>query len=219
MFCVNNKVLSELLILDSDGSAARLWVGISFSISAVGQTKKAKYNTTSKDQDSEDAANTSTQINSGAIESGNENSNNFSESSKFDEQDEHEILNTSFQAQASNSSSVSNNNEHISQNDKNNLLHDEHISNNSVTHGPDFGLAKQPQLVIADGESAIKLFGADQPTLESPDTQMGNKDTQKQIIVLPDDNSLPKCWNTKQRNEFCRKISYKKFSLNDILYG
>ncbi|KAK4874028.1 hypothetical protein RN001_013388 [Aquatica leii] len=75
--------------------------------------KKAKYNTTSKDQDSEDAANTSTQINTGAIESGNKNSNNFSESSKFDEQDEQEILNTSFQA--SNSSSVSNNNEHISQ--------------------------------------------------------------------------------------------------------
>ncbi|KAK4874968.1 hypothetical protein RN001_014328 [Aquatica leii] len=123
--------------------------------------KKAKYNTTSKDQDSEDVTNTSTQINSGAIESGNENLNNFSENSKSDEQDEHEILNTSFQAQASNSSLVSNNNEHISQefsqNDKNNFLHDEHISNDSVTYAPDFGLAKQPQLVVADGESAIKI--------------------------------------------------------------
>ncbi|KAK4872168.1 hypothetical protein RN001_016292 [Aquatica leii] len=90
-----NRNSSEVLVQDgakfllSQFPALRL-LAVLFVLGLVptihgSAAKKAKYNTTSKDQDLEDATNTSTQMNSGAIESGNENSNNFSESSKFDE--------------------------------------------------------------------------------------------------------------------------------------
>ncbi|KAK4881034.1 hypothetical protein RN001_004353 [Aquatica leii] len=74
----------------------------------------------------------------------------------------------------------------FSQNDKNNLLHDEHISNDSVTHAPDFGLAKQPQLVIADGKSAIKVVTMSQSKDNGPGPskriRYGDKDYEKTFL-------------------------------------
>ncbi|KAK4879348.1 hypothetical protein RN001_007494 [Aquatica leii] len=113
----DRKILgfSHSNVIYDRGHVYGMFINVSMCVS---EAKKAKYNTTSKDQDSEDA-NTSMQMNSGAIGSGGETANNFSENSKLYEQYKHEILNTSFHAQASNSSSDSNNNnKHILQIEK-----------------------------------------------------------------------------------------------------